>query len=197
MATRGWEAFPSYLGIVVPRVLEILDQRELKITFFVVGQDAALDRNHAALKSIADAGHEIGNHSFHHEPWLHLHAPEQIAEEFDAEAETASSPQPAAAPPVSAAPASASRRNVLAELARRGYSYDASTFPTFLGPDRPALLLLHEQPLVREMSDRKQLFGKFSEGVPLATALSVERSSIARWSRSRSRRCRCLSCRSM
>src|SRR5690606_37621560 len=78
----GWEAFPSYLDIVVPRVLEILEERSLKITFFVVGQDAALDRNHAVLKSIADAGHEIGNHSFHHEPWLHLYTAEQIAEEF-------------------------------------------------------------------------------------------------------------------
>ena len=80
---EGWEAFPSYLDVVVPRVLEILDEKQLKITFFVVGQDAAREENHPALRSIAEAGHEIGNHSFHHEPWLHLYSDEQIAEEFD------------------------------------------------------------------------------------------------------------------
>jgi hypothetical protein len=53
-----------------------------KITVFVVGQDAALKKNHAALRSIAAAGHEIGNHSFHHEPWLHLYSPEEIEEEI-------------------------------------------------------------------------------------------------------------------
>ena len=30
-------------------------------------------KNRAALRAIAAAGHEIGNHSFRHEPWLHLY----------------------------------------------------------------------------------------------------------------------------
>ena len=60
----GWESFPSYLDTAVPRILDFLAERNLKITFFVVGQDAALEKNHAALKSLATAGHEIGNHSF-------------------------------------------------------------------------------------------------------------------------------------
>src|SRR5690349_20621843 len=76
---EGWDRYPSYLDRVVPRVLEILAARNLKITFFIVGQDAALDSNRAALRAIADAGHEIGNHSFHHEPWLHLYSPEEVA----------------------------------------------------------------------------------------------------------------------
>lgn len=69
----GWETFPSYLDRVVPRVLRLLAARSLRMTFFVVGQDAAIEANHAALRSIADAGHEIANHSFRHEPWLHLY----------------------------------------------------------------------------------------------------------------------------
>ena len=32
----GWESFPSYLDVVVPRVLEFLEERELIITFFIV-----------------------------------------------------------------------------------------------------------------------------------------------------------------
>src|SRR4029450_13791316 len=78
----GWESFPRYLDIVVPRFLAVLRELDLKITVFVVGQDAALEKNHAALASIAEAGHEIGNHSFHHEPWLHLYTEEQLEEEL-------------------------------------------------------------------------------------------------------------------
>ena len=31
----GWESFPSYLSVVVPRILEFLDEFDLKITFFI------------------------------------------------------------------------------------------------------------------------------------------------------------------
>ncbi len=59
----GWQKFPSYLDLAVPRILSFLKERDLTITFFIVGQDAALEKNHAAIRSIADAGHEIANHS--------------------------------------------------------------------------------------------------------------------------------------
>ena len=52
----GWESFPSYLDVAVPRILDFLKERNLKITFFIVGQDAALEKNHAAIRSIYDAG---------------------------------------------------------------------------------------------------------------------------------------------
>src|SRR5215510_12789490 len=74
----GWESFPSFLDIVVPRILSFLQEQRLTITIFIVGQDAALAKNRAALAAIAAAGHEIGNHSFHHEPWLHLYSAQQI-----------------------------------------------------------------------------------------------------------------------
>ncbi|TMA83344.1 MAG: polysaccharide deacetylase, partial [Deltaproteobacteria bacterium] len=58
----GWERLPSYLDVVVPRVLDFLESRNLTITVFIVGQDAALDKNRELLRAIA-ARHEIGNHS--------------------------------------------------------------------------------------------------------------------------------------
>src|SRR6478672_9131090 len=79
----GWENFPSYLDCVVPRTLEFLKERNLKITYFVVGQDAALEKNHDALRQISEAKHEIGNHSFNHEPWLHLYSKAELVEEFE------------------------------------------------------------------------------------------------------------------
>src|ERR671922_86088 len=75
-------SFPSYLDLVVPRVLSFLKARNLTITFFIVGQDAALEKNGEALAAISSAGHEIGNHSFHHEPWLHLYSEPQIETEL-------------------------------------------------------------------------------------------------------------------
>ncbi len=64
----GWESFPSYLDVIVPRALKFLEEKGLKITFFIVGQDAALDKNKESLAQISEARHEIGNHSFNHEP---------------------------------------------------------------------------------------------------------------------------------
>lgn len=159
----GWERFPSYLDVVVPRVLEMLAERGLRITFFVVGQDAAIDSNGPALRSIAEAGHEIGNHSFRHEPWLHLYEPEQLRDEltraeeaiFDATGERTVGFR---GPGFSFSP------EVLAELANRGYEYDASTFPTFLGPLARYYYFLRSNLSGGQREERKQLFGKFSEG---------------------------------
>ncbi len=44
----GWESFPTYLDVIVPRSLKFLRERDLKITYFIVGQDAAREENHAA-----------------------------------------------------------------------------------------------------------------------------------------------------
>ena len=74
----GWETFPSYLPQVVPTILDVLKSLDMKITFFIVGQDAVLPINHEPLSAIAAAGHEIANHSFHHEPWLHEYSREQL-----------------------------------------------------------------------------------------------------------------------
>ena len=41
----GWEQFPSFLDLVVPRILDFLQEHSQKITFFVVGQDAAQEKN--------------------------------------------------------------------------------------------------------------------------------------------------------
>ncbi len=159
----GWERFPSYLPLVVPRVLAILKRLDLTITFFIVGQDAARTENHAALRSLAGSGHEIGNHSFKHEPWLHLYSEAEIEEELgraeDAiEGATGIRPTGFRGPGFSLSPA------VLRVLARRGYRYDASTFPTFLGPLARAYYFMTSRLTAEQKRERKQLFGTFREG---------------------------------
>ena len=50
-------------------------------------------------------------------------------------------------------------------LARRGYCYDASTFPTFLGPLARAYYLMTAKLDPAELRRRKRLFGTFGEGL--------------------------------
>ncbi len=159
----GWETFPSYLDVIVPRALSFLRERTLKITFFIVGQDAALEKNHRDIQAIAQAGHEIGNHSFRHESWLHLYSEPEIEAEI-AQAEeiikqvTGEQPIGFRGPGYSCSP------SVLKVLARRGYQYDASTFPTYLGPLARAYYFMTTKLTKAEREKRKALFGSFKDG---------------------------------
>ena len=159
----GWDSFPSYLDIVVPRFLQFLEQRDLKITVFVVGQDAALEQNHDALASISAAGHEIGNHSFHHEPWLHLYSKEQINEEL-ARAEEQIERVTGERPIGFRGPGFSLSDDVLRVLVERGYEYDCSTFPTFLGPLARLYYFLTARLDDKQKTERKKLFGTWDEG---------------------------------
>ncbi|TXT21015.1 MAG: putative hydrolase, partial [Planctomycetota bacterium] len=185
----GWDSFPSYLDIVVPRFLQFLDQRDLKITVFVVGQDAALEKNHDALASISAAGHEIGNHSFHHEPWLHLYSKEQIHDEL-ARAEEHIERVTGECPIGFRGPGFSLSDDVLRVLLERGYQYDCSTFPTFLGPLARLYYFLTARLDEQQKTERKKLFGTWDEGFkplrPYAWDMSgstISRNALASGSR--------------
>ncbi len=160
----GWESFPTYLDAVVPRSLEFLSERDLTITYFVVGQDAARPENLDALAQISNAKHEIGNHSFNHEPWLHLYSKQELITEFERTEEaianfTNQKLVGFRGPGYSLSP------TVLEVLAERNYEYDCSTLPTYIAPVARAYYFFKSP----EMSDeerekRKKLFGKFSDG---------------------------------
>lgn len=160
----GWEALPSYLDCVVPRVLEILARRGLRITFFVVGQDAALAKNAAALRMIADAGHEIGNHSQRHEPWLHLYSEDELEREL-AESEAHIEAATGVRPDAFRGPGFSVSATTLRVLARRGYRVDASTFPTFLGPLARAYYFMTSKLDAEEKRKRAKLFGSVRDGL--------------------------------
>lgn len=160
---QGWESFPTYLHIVVPRFLDFLKQRGIKITVFVVGQDAALDKNHEALAMIPADGHEIGNHSFHHEPWLHLYSYERINEEL-ARTEEHLERVTGQRPVGFRGPGFSLSKDVLRVLQTRGYEYDCSTFPTFLGPLARLYYFMTAKLDEQQKEERKKLFGTISEG---------------------------------
>ena len=160
----GWESYPSYLDVAVPRILDFLAQRDLRITFFVVGQDAALDKNAAALRSLADAGHEIGNHSFKHEPWLHLYSEEEIDAEL-AKAEDSIENATGKRPVGFRGPGFSLSESTLKVLKRRGYKYDATAFPNLLNPLARMYFFATSNLTKEEKEQRKALFGTVADAL--------------------------------
>lgn len=165
LKTHGddWETFPSYLDEVVPRFLNFLQERDLQITVFMIGQDAVLEKNKSALASIAQAGHEIGNHSFNHEPWLHLYTPRELEREFE-KTESAIKSVTGQTPVGFRGPGFSLSDEVLRTLIRRGYEYDCSTFPTYLGPLARAYYFFRSRLSREQKEERKELFGSWRDG---------------------------------
>ena len=160
----GWEEFPSYLNVAVPRILKFLKEREMKITFFVIGQDAALEKNREAIASIAAAGHEIANHSYNHEPWLHLYSRDEIVEEFE-KTENAIEDVTGVRTVGFRGPGFSLSQTVLDVLGERGYEYDCSTLPTYIAPLARAYYFFKSPEMSEEEREKlKKLFGKFSDG---------------------------------
>lgn len=160
----GWEQFPSYLRRAVPRILQLLAEQQLTITVFVVGQDAALDANHEPIAAIAAAGHEIGNHSFDHLPWMHLHTEEDIERELvRAEEQIAGVTQHK--PIGFRGPGFSLSAALLRVLERRGYLYDATTFPTFIGPLARAFYFARARFDTQQAEKLQGLYGGLRDGL--------------------------------
>lgn len=160
----GWESFPTYLPDAVPKILDLLAGLDLRLTFFLVGQDAARAENAQAMRRIADSAHEVGNHSFFHEPWLHRYSPAQVEEEI-ARAEEAILQATGRRPEGFRGPGYSLSATVIRVLSDRGYRYDASTFPTFLGPAARAYYFMTSRLGTRERDERGALFGTLRDGL--------------------------------
>ena len=160
---EGWDKYPSYFDIFVPHILNVLDELDLKLTFFIVGKDTESTENRKYLRMITERGHEVGNHSYHHESWLQTYSYEKVEQEivsaeeaiFDA---TGNRTQGFRGPGFSWS------NDLLEVLKKRNYLYDASTFPTWLGPLARMYYFSKSDLPESEKKARKELFGKFSEG---------------------------------
>lgn len=65
---------------VTPLILDILNQENIKATFFVVGEQAK--RNPEILERIHKEGHTIGNHTYSHQPAVLLSGVEPFMQEI-------------------------------------------------------------------------------------------------------------------
>lgn len=160
---KGWETFPSYLNVVVPIVLDVLDKLEVKITFFIVGQDAAIEKNHNVLKMIVERGHEVGNHSFHHESWLQSYSKEKIEDEI-LKAEEAIFKATGKRTVCFRGPGFSWSNDLLMVLKKRNYIFDASLLPTYISPLMRRYYFWKSTLSKEEKESRKELFGSFKEG---------------------------------
>ncbi len=159
----GWDNYPSYLNIFIPHVLKVLDELELKITFFIVGKDADNPGNLPYLKMISDSGHEIGNHSYHHESWLQTYSKTEIEKEIN-QAEEAIIRATGQKPFGFRGPGFSWSQDLLEVLAEKDYKFDASTLPTYIGPLARLYYFWKSDLSKEEKKERKELFGSFKEG---------------------------------
>ncbi len=130
---RGWEQAPSYLPTVVPIILELLARRKARITFFIVGRDAQAEENREALRLIAAAGHEFGNHSFNHEPWIERYEERVVQQELES-ADQAIRSATGHKPVGFRGPGYCFSSATLKAVRELGYDFDASVLPSVIGP---------------------------------------------------------------
>jgi peptidoglycan/xylan/chitin deacetylase (PgdA/CDA1 family) len=160
---EGWETFPSYLDVVVPLFLDVFDKLDIKITFFVVGQDAAIEKNYKVLRSIVERGHEVANHSFHHESWLKTYSKEKIEAEIEM-AEEAIFKATGKRTNMFRGPGFSWSYDLLGVLQKRNYKFDASLLPTYISPLMRRYYFWKSKLSKEEKKSRKELFGSFKEG---------------------------------
>ena len=160
----GWTERPSYLTTFVPMALDLFDELGLRITFFIVGADGQREENAAALGALSAAGHEIGNHSFDHEPWLHRYDRGQLERELD-RSEAAIREATGRQPVGFRGPGYTWSPMLLDLLSRRGYQYDGSTLPTYIGPLARAYYFRTTHLTKEEAAARSHLFGTFADGL--------------------------------
>jgi peptidoglycan/xylan/chitin deacetylase (PgdA/CDA1 family) len=65
--------------LYTPRVLAVLDQQQVKATFFMIGRN--VERYPAVAREVLRRGHEVGNHSYSH-PKLVLMSPSRVRDEI-------------------------------------------------------------------------------------------------------------------
>jgi peptidoglycan-N-acetylglucosamine deacetylase len=72
-----------------PRVLDILDARGAKATFFCIGQ--RIERHRELAREICDRGHAIENHTYRHPNYFSLLGPKRMALEIERAQDTIAS----------------------------------------------------------------------------------------------------------
>ena len=158
----GWDSYPSYLAEVLPLSLQTLAAQGLKATVFLVGRDAESHRE--LLCQIPAQGHEVGNHSQNHLQWLHQLPRPELEREI-AQAEEFIFAATGIRPRGFRGPGFACSETLLQILAERGYEYDCSTFPTFIGPLARSYYFMTARKLTaKEKEERQDLFGDVRDG---------------------------------
>ncbi len=127
------EVSSSVYAVGVPRLLDLLEQYEVRATFFVCGRDLEHPLRRDVVQEVVRQGHELANHSYSHPMgFARLRNRDLKAEVMEADARIAqiygSPVYGFRAPGYSLSPA------LLELLERAAYLYDSSLLPTPWAP---------------------------------------------------------------
>jgi hypothetical protein len=123
-----------------------------------------LDKNQDFLRLLIERGHEVANHSFHHEVWLHTHPKESIEREILRAEEhiyraTGQKPIGFRGPGFVWSPV------LLQILAENHYLYDATILPTYIGPLARMYYFWNSSLNPEEKEQRKKIYSSFREAL--------------------------------
>jgi hypothetical protein len=117
-----------------------------------------LRANKAAMELLGASRHEMGNHSYEHEPWITGRTTAEIAAEIGL-AQDAIAGATGRRPSGFRSPGYATAPNVIEALGSLGFLYDASSLPTCIGPLARAYYFATAKLTAEEREQRKALFG--------------------------------------
>jgi polysaccharide deacetylase family protein (PEP-CTERM system associated) len=125
---ESWKNFPLRVADNTRRVLDLFSRAGVKATFFVLGWVA--DREPGLVREIADAGHEVGCHSFWHRRLWRL-TPEEFREDTRRALDVVQQACGRKVVGYRAPTFSLVRKSLWAVeiLAEEGFLYDSSVFP--------------------------------------------------------------------
>ncbi|MEM6980966.1 MAG: polysaccharide deacetylase family protein, partial [Planctomycetota bacterium] len=125
-------------------------------------RDLDRDDDVAAIEQFASLRQfEAANHSLNHLPWLHTMSDEEIDHEIN-ETHRRIETSLGMTPLGFRGPGFSCPDEVLRILARRGYAYDASLFPTSMAPIARAVFLMRTKLKGEQREKAKRLYGGFN-----------------------------------
>jgi peptidoglycan/xylan/chitin deacetylase (PgdA/CDA1 family) len=72
--------------VYTPRLLDLLREKRVKATFFVIGKRA--DEHPEIVRRASAEGHLVGNHTWSHNPFFCFHTPRRLRDEIELGAES-------------------------------------------------------------------------------------------------------------
>jgi polysaccharide deacetylase family protein (PEP-CTERM system associated) len=128
LSMSSWSSFPARVRANTERILQLLDDYHFRATFFVLGWVA--ERDPELIRQIANAGHEVGCHSYAHRRVSTL-APEEFRRDLRRARETIEEAAGTRVLGYRAPTFSIGRESQWAFeiLAEEGFLYDSSVFP--------------------------------------------------------------------
>ncbi|MFO0921064.1 MAG: polysaccharide deacetylase family protein [Pirellulales bacterium] len=155
-----WQEMPTYLGEVVPRIISHLALANMECTVFIVGRDLESASNAQSIRELHHAGHRIANHSYEHEPWLHIFDEERLHKEIVGTHELIANTLGVTCVGFRG-PGYSDSPKVHEILEGLGYRYCASAFPSCVGPIARAFYLMKTG--LKRDRERKEMFGSFQD----------------------------------